>query len=85
MDPKASKSSRKPRETCENFEKLREKFYKNFFHGVVITPNGIVGLLQKYKVSQTALGLLSVDVDSYDFWVLKKILEAGFRQQKKVP
>ena len=42
MDPKASKSSRKPQKTCENFEKLRknfeklrEKFYKNFFHGVV--------------------------------------------------
>ena len=42
MDPKASKNSRKPGKTCENFEnlrknfeKLREKFYKNFFHGVV--------------------------------------------------
>lgn len=48
-------------------------------HKEIITPNGIVGLLQKYKVSQTALGLLSVDVDSYDFWVLKKILEAGYQ------
>ena len=42
MEPKASKCSRKPQKTCENFEtlrknfeKLREKFYKNFFHGVV--------------------------------------------------
>ena len=28
MDPQASKSLRKPRKTCENFEKLRENFEK---------------------------------------------------------
>ena len=58
MDPKASKSSRKPQKTCENFEKLRknfeklrEKFYKNFFHGVVCLGDQIDGKAQ-------AMGLL---------------------------
>ena len=50
MDPKTSKSSRKPQKTCENFEKLRKNFeklretnYKNFFHGLVAAPEKWIG------------------------------------------
>lgn len=48
-------------------------------HKEMITPSNIVELFEKYKVSKTALGLLSVDIDSYDFWILKSILEAGYQ------
>lgn len=43
----------------------------------IITEEGIVGLFEKYGVPKDA-ALLSVDIDSYDWWVLKKILEAGY-------
>ena len=35
-DPNCSTRVRKLRKTSENFEKNREHFYKNFFHGVII-------------------------------------------------
>ena len=47
MDPNGSEHVRKPRKARENFkksreifEKLRENFRKNFFHGAVITTGG---------------------------------------------
>lgn len=43
-------------------------------HQEFITPASIIGILEKHTVSKS-LGLLSVDIDSYDFWVLKTILE----------
>jgi len=47
-------------------------------HMEFIAEETIVDLFQKYAVPKN-LGLLSVDIDSYDFWVLKNILEAGYK------
>jgi len=46
-------------------------------HKEFITPSNIAYLFEKYKVPQN-LGLLSVDVDSYDFWITQTLLEAGY-------
>jgi len=46
-------------------------------HKEFITPSNIASLFEKYKVPQN-LGLLSVDVDSYDFWITQTLLEAGY-------
>jgi len=43
-----------------------------------ITTEGIVGLFQKYNVPKT-FDLLSVDIDSYDYWVTKEIFKGGYR------
>lgn len=45
-----------------------------------IAENTIVGLFARYKVPKK-FGLLSVDIDSYDYWVLRKILESGYRPE----
>jgi hypothetical protein len=45
-----------------------------------ITAENIVALFMKYDVPVgTSPDLLSVDIDFNDFWVLKTILEAGYR------
>jgi len=43
-----------------------------------ITTEGIVSLFQKYNVPKT-FDLLSVDIDSYDYWVTKEIFKGGYR------
>ena len=46
--------------------------FKEFFY-----PHNIVPLFKKYNVRQE-FDLLSVDTDSYDFFTLTAILEAGY-------
>ena len=45
---------------------------------VMFWPDNIVQLFEKYEVRRE-FDLLSVDMDSYDWWILEKILEAGYR------
>ncbi|XRB17673.1 methyltransferase [Pseudoscourfieldia marina] len=47
-------------------------------HKEVILPSNIVELFEKYRVSQT-FDLLSIDIDSYDLWVWRRLLKAGYR------
>ena len=44
---------------------------------VIFWPDNIVELFQRFKVKKT-FDLLSVDTDSYDFFMLEAILEAGY-------
>ena len=43
----------------------------------IFWPDNIVSLFRKYKVKKK-FDLLSVDTDSYDFFMLETILEAGY-------
>ena len=43
----------------------------------IFWPDNIVSLFEKYKVKER-FDLLSVDTDSYDFFTLEAILEAGY-------
>ena len=45
---------------------------------VIFWPDNIKQLLEKFKVKKT-FDLLSVDTDSYDFFMLEAILEAGYK------
>ena len=45
---------------------------------VMFWPNNILELFIKYQVKRE-FDLLSVDMDSYDWWILEKILEGGYR------
>jgi hypothetical protein len=47
-------------------------------HRTLIKEETIVSVFKQHNVP-TNLGLLSVDVDSYDYWILKAILEAGYQ------
>jgi hypothetical protein len=47
-------------------------------HQAMIKEETIVQLLGSHRVPLD-LGILSVDIDSYDFWVLQKILLGGYR------
>jgi hypothetical protein len=50
-------------------------------HRTLIKEETIVAELERHHVPK-GLGLLSVDIDSYDFWVLKAILqEGGYRPE----
>ncbi len=42
-----------------------------------VTPNNVASLLQGYEVPKD-FSLLSLDIDSYDLYVLKEILNAGY-------
>lgn len=44
----------------------------------LITPANIVGLFEQYKVPKE-LDYLSVDIDSFDLWVLRNLLLAGYK------
>ena len=44
----------------------------------IFWPDNIVKLFKKYKVKKK-FDLLSVDTDSYDFFMLETILEAGYK------
>ena len=45
---------------------------------VMFWPDNILELFTKYKVRRE-FDLLSVDMDSYDWWILEKILIGGYR------
>ena len=45
---------------------------------VMFWPNNILELFAKNQVKRE-FDLLSVDMDSYDWWILEKILEGGYR------
>ena len=45
---------------------------------VIFWPDNIVQLFQRFKVKKT-FDLLSVDTDSYEFFMLEAILEAGYQ------
>ena len=45
---------------------------------VLFWPDNIVELFQRFKVRKT-FDLLSVDTDSYDFFMVEAILEAGYQ------
>ena len=44
---------------------------------VIFWPDNIVDLFKRFEVKK-AFDLLSVDTDSYDFFMLEAILEAGY-------
>eukprot|EP00747_Dinoflagellata_sp_TGD_P169822 gnl/TRDRNA2_/TRDRNA2_199805_c0_seq1.p1 gnl/TRDRNA2_/TRDRNA2_199805_c0~~gnl/TRDRNA2_/TRDRNA2_199805_c0_seq1.p1 ORF type:complete len:353 (+),score=28.58 gnl/TRDRNA2_/TRDRNA2_199805_c0_seq1:62-1060(+) len=46
-------------------------------HKEFITPASVCDLFEKYAVP-SRFGLLSVDIDSYDFWVLRAILDRNY-------
>ena len=54
-------------------ENAKIRLFKEIFW-----PDNIVKLFKKYKVKKQ-FDLLSVDTDSYDFFMLETILEAGYR------
>src|SRR5215216_6117431 len=60
-----------------------ERAYKNFpgveARRAVVTPGNVVGLLRAEGVPAD-FGVLSLDIDSYDYWVLDAAL-GSFRQQ----
>ncbi|CAE7208991.1 unnamed protein product [Symbiodinium natans] len=56
-----------------NHENASINLHKHF-----LFQNNIVDLFKKYKVPKD-LGYLSVDMDSHDFFVLKSILNGGYR------
>ena len=45
---------------------------------VVFWPDNILELFTRFRVSRV-FDLLSVDMDSYDWWMVEKILEGGYR------
>ena len=45
---------------------------------VIFWPDNIVEIFQRFKVKKT-FDLLSVDTDSYEFFMLEAILEAGYQ------
>ena len=45
---------------------------------VIFWPDNILELFTNYEVRRE-FDLLSVDMDSYDWWILEKILEDGYR------
>ena len=45
---------------------------------VMFWPDNILELLTRFGVRRE-FDLLSVDMDSYDWWMLEKILEGGYR------
>jgi hypothetical protein len=51
---------------------------QRFLHKELITPDNIVSLFLKYSVPNK-FDLLSVDTDMFDYWILKSILEGGYR------
>ena len=64
-----------------NFSRLAQayKFYPNAFAcRCSITPYNVVNLLEAYSIERN-FGILSLDIDGYDYWVLEAILSAGYR------
>lgn len=47
-------------------------------HKEMILPSNIVEVFGKYSVPQM-FDLLSIDIDSYDLWVWRRLLKAGYR------
>ena len=45
---------------------------------VVFWPDNILELFTRFSVSRE-FDLLSVDMDSYDWWMVERILEGGYR------
>ena len=45
---------------------------------VMFWPDNILELFTRFRVSRE-FDLLSVDMDSYDWWMVEKILEGGYR------
>ena len=45
---------------------------------VMFWPDNIVELFERFEVSDQ-FDLLSVDMDSYDWFILEKVLEAGYK------
>ena len=45
---------------------------------VIFWPDNIVQLFREFRV-KTHFDLLSVDMDSYDWFMLERILEAGYK------
>ena len=45
---------------------------------VVFWPDNILELFTRFRVSRE-FDLLSVDMDSYDWWMVERILEGGYR------
>lgn len=58
-----------------NFSYL--KFLFNLPFKFFVTPENIIDLLKKNKVKN--IDFLTIDIDSYDYYITKKILEEGYR------
>lgn len=53
------------------------KFLFNLPFKYFVTPDNIINLLQKKNVNN--IDILTIDIDSYDYYITKKILEEGFK------
>ncbi|CAN5561219.1 hypothetical protein BH10ACI3_BH10ACI3_09060 [soil metagenome] len=55
------------------------KLYRTFNAGIAchanITPSNVVGLLRSHSIEKD-FGVLSLDIDGYDYWVLDAVLSA---------
>jgi hypothetical protein len=62
------------------FKKIDFTFLKFLFNmpfKFFVTPDNIIALFNKNKVSD--IDLLTIDIDSYDYFIAKKVLEEGFK------
>ena len=55
------------------------KFFLNFPFKQFVTTENIVNILYKNKVDKKNLDIMTIDLDSYDYYIIKKVLESGFR------
>ncbi len=53
------------------------KFLFNMPFKFFVTPDNIINLFNKKKVQH--IDLITIDIDSYDYFIAKKILEEGFK------
>lgn len=78
-------------ETCDNTEALHDAGWQGVLIGLVaddrtvkqrpihvqrVTPQNVVGIFGQLNVPKH-FGVLSVDIDSHDYWVLEAILASG--------
>lgn len=53
------------------------KFFFNLPFDFFVTPDNIVELMKSFQVSE--IDLLTIDIDSYDYFIAKRILENGYQ------
>lgn len=62
--------------TVRNFNFQYLKFLFNLPFKYFVTPNNIIELFEKNKVDN--IDILTIDIDSYDYFIAKKILENSY-------
>lgn len=65
------------RAVAKSFDLRMFKFFLSMPFDFFVTPNNIIGLFSKLAVN--SIDILSVDIDSYDYYVTEKILLEGYK------